>query len=162
MDRFEVKLNRELLPASKGERAMGLGGYFALWVLFSQHGRYEDEPVYLPLHESVDVIQLGFSVKPGRAQADIAVLLQYDFLYAIGYCHIRLMQSIRHDDSYDVSPFILNVPGKPDRRVIRFLHGVQDFFLVSSLTFSTVYLILQQMKRVAQDNPLYRYGSVII
>jgi hypothetical protein len=30
MDRFEVKLNRELLPASKGERAMRLGGYFAL------------------------------------------------------------------------------------------------------------------------------------
>lgn len=129
MDRFEVMLNRELLPASKGERAMGLGGYFALWVLFSQHGRYEDEPVYLPLHESVDVIQLGFSVKPGRAQDDIAVLLQYDFLYAIGNCHIRLLQSIGHDDSYDVSPFILNVPGKPVRRVIQFLHGVQDFFL---------------------------------
>ena len=35
MDRFEVKLNRELLPASKGERAMGLGGYFALWVGFA-------------------------------------------------------------------------------------------------------------------------------
>ncbi len=33
--RFEVKLNRELLPASKGERVMGLGGYFALWIGFA-------------------------------------------------------------------------------------------------------------------------------
>lgn len=35
MSKYEVKLNRELLPASKGERVMGLRGYFSLWVGFA-------------------------------------------------------------------------------------------------------------------------------
>lgn len=35
MNKYEVNINRELLPSSKGERSMGLGGYFALWIGFA-------------------------------------------------------------------------------------------------------------------------------
>lgn len=35
MSKYEVNINRELLPSSKGERSMGLGGYFALWIGFA-------------------------------------------------------------------------------------------------------------------------------